>query len=256
MDMRNMKNMKRRMLSLLLVLALFSWMIGTGNVSEAKTTVCLNKKKVTLKVGGRTTLKLKNYKKKVTWSSSKKSVATVSSKGVVRAKKKGTAKITARAGKKKYVCRVRVTLPKSEQQSSTGNSTVTSDGDVAKQYAQNVLELVNKERSAQGLSPLTLDDSLCQAAQIRAGEITSKFSHTRPDGTTCFTVLKELGISYRTVGENIAAGQSSPQSVMESWMNSPGHRENILTGSFTKLGVGYVKAEDGYRYYWVQMFKG
>ena len=79
---------------------------------------------------------------------------------------------------------------------------------------------------------------------------------TRPDGRSCFTVLAETKISYRTCGENIAAGQTTPQEVVKGWMNSEGHRKNILNGSFTKLGVGYVKASTGYKYYWTQMFIG
>ena len=121
---------------------------------------------------------------------------------------------------------------------------------------QGVLDLVNAERAKAGKSPLTLDDALCEVAQLRADEIVESFSHTRPNGTSCFTAINEAGISYRAVGENIAAGQSSPSSVMNSWMNSDGHRKNILSGDFSSIGIGYVKASSGYGHYWVQMFKG
>lgn len=119
-------------------------------------------------------------------------------------------------------------------------------------YINEVLSLVNSYRKQNGLSALTLDYNLCNAADIRAKEIKSSFSHTRPNGTSCFTVLKELGISYNGAGENIAYGQSSPQEVMTAWMNSQGHRENILNASFTKLGVGVYS--DGSTLYWAQMF--
>lgn len=121
-------------------------------------------------------------------------------------------------------------------------------------YPQEVLDLVNKEREAAGLAPLVLDEKLNEAAKVRAQEITSEFSHTRPDGTEPFTVLKEYGCSYMTAGENIAAGQSTPSEVVQSWMNSEGHRANILSPDFAKLGVGYCQAGSGYKYYWVQLF--
>lgn len=129
-----------------------------------------------------------------------------------------------------------------------------SDSSVQKNYAQQVLELVNEERAKEGKSPLALDQKLCEAAAVRAEEIVSQFSHTRPDGTACFTALKQIGISYRTAGENIAAGQSTPAAVMDSWMHSEGHRANIMSSDFGKLGVGFVQAPEGYQYYWVQMF--
>lgn len=124
----------------------------------------------------------------------------------------------------------------------------------ANDYINEVLRLVNIERSNAGLSAYTLDDTLCQAANIRAKEIVTLFDHTRPDGTRCFTVLDELGYSYMACGENIAEGQSTPAVVVNSWMNSAGHRANILNASFHKLGVGYFQTSAGYRYYWVQLF--
>ena len=121
---------------------------------------------------------------------------------------------------------------------------------------QGVLELVNAARAENGKSPLTLNDSLCAVAQLRAEEIVQSFSHTRPNGSSCFTAIQEAGISGGAMGENIAAGQNSPASVMNSWMNSEGHRANILSGDFTSIGIGYVKSGSGYGHYWVQMFMG
>lgn len=128
-----------------------------------------------------------------------------------------------------------------------------SSGDTSESsYVNEILRLVNKERAANGLSALSLDKSLCDAAQIRATEIKSSFSHTRPDGSSCFTVLSQLGINYGGAGENIAYGQRSPEEVMTAWMNSAGHRANILNASFTKLGVGVYSS--GGTLYWAQMF--
>ena len=88
----------------------------------------------------------------------------------------------------------------------------------------------------------------------RAQEIAQSFSHTRPDGSSCFTILEEFGVSYRAAGENIAMGQRTPEEVMDGWMNSSGHRANILNGTFTSIGVGYYVDGAGAAH-WVQIFQ-
>ena len=98
-----------------------------------------------------------------------------------------------------------------------------------------VYEITNNYRSLVGVPSLTLDSSLVEAANIRAKELSDSFSHTRPNGSSCFTVLSELGISYGTAGENIAAGYSSSQSVMEGWRSSSGHYQNIISSKFKKI---------------------
>ena len=118
--------------------------------------------------------------------------------------------------------------------------------------AGQVLDLVNQNRSSSGLHSLRLDADLCAAAQIRANEIVSSFSHTRPDGRKFSTVLTDNGIRFTAAGENIAWGQTSPSQVMNAWMNSDGHRANIMNSTYTKLGVGHVTV--GGRQYWVQLF--
>lgn len=120
-------------------------------------------------------------------------------------------------------------------------------------YAAEVVRLVNEERAKEGLSALTVDASVQAAAQVRAVEIKSAFSHTRPNGSSCFTALGEQGVSYRGAGENIAYGQSSPEAVMKTWMNSQGHRANIMSEKYTKIGVGCYRDANG-RYYWTQFF--
>lgn len=141
------------------------------------------------------------------------------------------------------------------------NGVISNDKDVidspsestgTEAYAKEVLQIVNQERQAAGKAPLEWDDELSICAAERAKELVEKFSHTRPDGSSCFTILKENGIQYLTAGENIAMGQTSPEQVMNSWMNSTGHKNNILSSSYGKIGVGCYYA-DG-RYYWVQMF--
>lgn len=126
------------------------------------------------------------------------------------------------------------------------------DGDYSA-YAEGVLDAVNENRASYGLAPLTLSEDLCEDADIRAEEIVSLFSHTRPDGSSCFTVIDG---SYRRVAENIAAGAATPEDVVEQWMNSPGHRANILDPQLRELGVGYCHAPNGaYEHYWVQLFR-
>ena len=115
-----------------------------------------------------------------------------------------------------------------------------------------VYEITNNYRSLVGVSSLTLDSSLVEAANIRAKELSDSFSHTRPNGSSCFTVLSELGISYGTAGENIAAGYSSSQSVMEGWRSSSGHYQNIIYSKFKKIGIGVNIINN--QYYWVQIF--
>lgn len=120
-------------------------------------------------------------------------------------------------------------------------------------YVQEVVRLVNIERANAGLAPLVLDTQLCEAAAIRAQEIDIDFSHSRPDGSSGFSVLKELGISYRAVGENIAKGSPTPERVVQDWMHSAGHRANILHKNFTTIGVG-VHEDNAGVLHWVQLF--
>ena len=112
---------------------------------------------------------------------------------------------------------------------------------------EDVLKLVNEERAAVGLPALILDDTLCEAAQIRAAEVKVYFSHDRPDGSECFSVLADLGYYYRAAGENIASGQRDAEMVMEDWVNSPGHYANIIDVDFGRIGIGYYEGA------WVQL---
>lgn len=122
------------------------------------------------------------------------------------------------------------------------------------EYAEEVLRLVNIERKKAGVTPLEADSELKKAAQSRAKEITETFSHTRPNGEVCSSILTEMGISFGYFGENIAAGQRTPEEVVTVWMNSEGHRENILNPNYHYLGVGYTEVSEGYSFYWVQIF--
>lgn len=117
---------------------------------------------------------------------------------------------------------------------------------------QEVLNLVNQERAKAGLTPLKNDWELARVAEHKSQDMAAKnyFSHTSPTYGSPFTMMQNYGIKYKSAGENIAQGQTSAAQVVNAWMNSSGHRANILNKNFTHMGVGYVK--DGN--YWTQMF--
>lgn len=120
---------------------------------------------------------------------------------------------------------------------------------------QEILKLVNAERAKVGASPLTLDWELSRVAKFKSEDMRDNnyFSHTSPTYGSPFNMMKSFGIIYKSAGENIAAGQKTAQAVMNDWMNSSGHKANILSKNYTRLGVG--KATGGsYGTYWTQMF--
>lgn len=121
-------------------------------------------------------------------------------------------------------------------------------------YESEVVRLVNEIRSRYGLNRLTEDWELSRVARYKSQDMKDKqyFSHTSPTYGSPFDMIRSFGLSYRSAGENIARGQSTPQAVVDAWMNSSGHRENILNSSYTHIGVGYVKSG----HYWTQMFIG
>ncbi|WP_251554219.1 SafA/ExsA family spore coat assembly protein [Neobacillus muris] len=123
-----------------------------------------------------------------------------------------------------------------------------------KSIESQVIDLTNQERAKNGLKPMTADWELSRVARYKAMDMRDKnyFSHTSPTYGSPFDMIKAFGISYRSAAENIAAGQTTPQAVVQSWMNSSGHRANILSAN-TRIGVGYAKG-GSYGHYWVQMF--
>ena len=121
-------------------------------------------------------------------------------------------------------------------------------------YEKEVVRLVNQIRQERGLSPLAYNWELSRVARYKSQDMKDRgyFSHTSPVYGSPFQMIRSFGISYRSAGENIAKGQQTPQAVVTAWMNSSGHRANILSTSFTEIGVGYVPSGK----YWTQMFIG
>lgn len=139
-------------------------------------------------------------------------------------------------------------ISETPQQTQPSESTVNTLSD----YENQVIQLVNQYRNQNGLASLQANAELSKIARIKSQDMKDKhyFDHTSPTYGSPFDMMKQFGIQYRTAGENIAMGQKTPEAVMNAWMNSEGHRANILNSSFTQIGVGYIA--DGN--YWTQMF--
>ena len=221
---------------------------GNNTTANQSTTLKMTPAALTLEVGKTATVKAApatgTSSVSVSYTSSNPSVATVSSTGTVTAKKAGTAVITGAA----TISGKRVTATCTVTVTAAGTQTGTK---TPQQLSAEVVTLVNQERAKQGLPALGTLSELTAAAEIRAPELPKLFEHKRPDGRDCFTALKEANVSsYYTAGENIAVGATTAEGVMDMWMNSAGHKANILHKNFTHIGVAYHNG------YWVQMFIG
>jgi uncharacterized YkwD family protein len=135
---------------------------------------------------------------------------------------------------------------------TTTQAEISTETTTVSSMEQQVINLVNQERAKNGLSALSQDSALMNVAKLKSEDMKNNnyFSHTSPTYGSPFDMLKSFGISYKTAGENIAKGQKTAEAVVSAWMNSEGHRKNILNSAFTKIGVSYV---DGY---WTQIFTG
>lgn len=172
--------------------------------------------------------------------SSDETVVTVDAAGLVTAKTSGEAEITISSSDRFATDKLKAILSVSVK--SIGTS---GEGGA---MLQELLGMINAARGAQGIAPLHWSESLALSAAIRARELPVLFDHTRPDGSS-YSSLNGL-----IRAENIAAGQPSAQAVFDAWMNSPGHRANIMNPSYTMIGMGYVNAGIDYSHYWCQLF--
>jgi uncharacterized protein YkwD len=219
-----------RLIACLLVFGIV--LSGTFTV-QAAAQPRINKVKKTLLVGNTFQLKVSGTSQKITWKSSNTKVATVSKNGLVKAKKKGTATITAKIGEKKYQCRITVvTLQKS--------------------YESTTIRLINKERRKYGYASFDTNPLLQSAAQKRAKELYQQFSDTRPNGSK-FTSAISMKYDFKYAAENIACDFATPSDVVEAWMDGASSKAKIISKRYTEIGVGVYLGEDGYLY-WAAIF--
>jgi len=215
----------------------------------------LDKTALALKVGNTSTLKATvngSTTSKVTWTTSNKSIATVTTNGIVKGLTAGNAKITAKVNGKAVNCTVTVT-----KTTSAIETTAKANMTTYKQFMNDVVKYTNEYRAKNGRKAVTMDNTLALVASYRSVEMAQKdvLSHTRPDGSKFYDLAKKYGVSYTFIGENIGAYQMSAKEVVDDWYNSAGHRANMLSANYTKIGIGVGVTSDGY-YYWTQIFKG
>lgn len=146
------------------------------------------------------------------------------------------------------------TQPEQKPSESQNNNQTTESNTTLNEFEQQVVDLTNQERAKNGLSALKVDTTLSKVAREKSRDMSANnyFDHNSPTYGSPFDMMKQYGVDYRSAGENIAMGQRSPQEVVDGWMNSPGHRANILNESYTHIGVGYISNGN----YWTQEFIG
>lgn len=168
----------------------------------------------------------------------------------VKALNAGNVKINICPVNSTAACEVVYITVTDKNANTSGNQNNSSSAKGCSVFAEEVLQYVNEARARNNLSALVLDNTLCAAAEVRAEEVGRRFSHTRPDGSSWITVIREFGIPYRVCGENIALGYRDARTVVNGWLNSPSHRANIMSPNYTRMGVGRVG--NG----WAQLFTG
>lgn len=248
---------------LILTLCIFTSLAAVTPATAATTANCNNAK--TVRISGN----VDNISSLV-----KEALANKSNIKPSKAAKVKTSKKVVKAVNSKKNCKTKATKKKSTKAKNTKPSTITttnkkpstSNSTTTKPATTNVnsnydafqkevVRLVNKERAAAGLKALTQKSELDKVAIAKSKDMAKNnyFSHTSPTYGSPFDMLKQFGVKYSTAGENIAYGQKTPEEVMNGWMNSPGHRANILNANFTQIGVGVAKKSNG-QLVWTQTF--
>ena len=228
--------------------------------SAEKVTISKGKSKtITLKVSGSKDIAVSNSNKDVcsaSWGKWDGNTIKLTIKG--KANGSSTIKIYTKNYSKSTAQEIVVKVGNAGNNSDgeiIGDDDISESSDTGNSREDAVIELVNKERKAAGKAALKSDDELNAVAAVRAKELAEKFSHKRPNGTSCFTALDEAGYSYMSAAENIALTYNdSADDVMEVWMDSSGHKANILSDDVAKIGVGYYEVNG--KHYWVQVFAG
>lgn len=231
MKKRNGKKIIVILAMLAILIPLFG--ISAGTVTANAATVKLNATKKTLLIGNTYKLKVKNATKAVTWTSSNPKIASVSEKGLVTAKRAGTTTITAKVGKKKLTCTVKVIA-------------------MQKAYENRTIRLINKERRKYGFASFDKNPLLQSAAQKRAKELSKKFSHTRPNGYK-WTSAISMEYDFLRAAENIGRDFATPQQVVDAWMKHSSTKAKIISKKYKEIGVGVYLSADGYLY-WCAIF--
>ncbi len=231
MKKRNGKKIIVILAMLAILIPLFG--ISAGTVTANAATVKLNTTKKTLLIGNTYKLKVKNATKAVTWTSSNPKIASVSEKGLVTAKRAGTTTITAKVGKKKLTCTVKVIA-------------------MQKAYENRTIRLINKERRKYGFASFDKNPLLQSAAQKRAKELSKKFSHTRPNGYK-WTSAISMEYDFLRAAENIGRDFATPQQVVDAWMKHSSTKAKIISKKYKEIGVGVYLSADGYLY-WCAIF--
>lgn len=231
MKKRNGKKIILYAVMLVLIVPLFC--VAGKSVQAKAAEIKLNTKEKTLVIGATYKLKVRNTEKKVTWKSSNPKVAGVSGKGLVTAKKAGTTTITAKVGKKKLTCKVTVVT-------------------MQKSYVNKTIRLINKERRKYGYASFDKNSLLQSAAQKRAKELASKFSHVRPNGYK-WTSAISMDYDFKRAAENIGRDFATPQQVVDKWMMMSSTKAKIISKYYNEIGVGVYLSDDGYLY-WCAIF--
>ncbi|WP_052807467.1 CAP domain-containing protein [Risungbinella massiliensis] len=157
--------------------------------------------------------------------------------------------------KKKVTTESKQTSQQNTNTTKNTNATESSTSDTVSAIEKEVVRLVNIERSKQGLKPLTIDEKVSSVADKKSQDMKDKgyFDHQSPTYGSPFDMLRKFDVKFSSAGENIAAGQKTAAEVVKGWMNSEGHRANILNASYTHIGVGFVEG-GSYGTYWTQLF--
>ncbi|ARI76120.1 S-layer homology domain-containing protein [Halobacillus mangrovi] len=181
------------------------------------------------------------------------SVLDLSSQQIINGYPDGTFRPNHSIDRAEYAVMVAAAMDQSfikqeEQTSDSGNQEITA-------FEKQVVVLTNEERTSRGLEPLTIDTELSKVADEKSRDMINKgyFAHESPTYGSPFDMMGEFGITYESAAENIAAGMQTPEGVVNAWMDSPGHKMNILDPDLTHIGIGHVEG-GGYGHYWTQMF--
>ena len=231
--MREKKEKRRVMYAVMLIIMIPMLLCMTNPVQAKAAKMKLNVSKKTIVIGSTYKLKVQNTSKKVKWSSSNKKVATVTSGGKVTAKKAGTTTITAKVGKKKMECTIKVITKQTS-------------------YRNKLIKLINKDRRRYGFSSFDKNSVLHAAAQKRAKELSKKFSHKRPNGDK-WTSAISMKYDFKRAAENIACDFAKPEQVVDAWMDKASTKAKIISKQYDEIGVGVYLAPDGYLY-WCAIF--